>query len=75
MNQARRKLIQELLSKLNTAMTDLESILEDEQYYYDNIPENLQSGDKYEQTEEDISNLEDAKTSLEEAISGLEKIY
>lgn len=71
MNNARRKQIQELVDRLAEVHSDLEGILSDEESYRDNIPENLQSSERYEQSEAACSNLEDAVSTLEDVISTL----
>ena len=38
----------------------LEESREDERYYFDGIPDNLQSGERYEQAESALDNLESA---------------
>lgn len=44
---------------------ELQSILEEEQEYFDNIPENLQESERAQQSEKAISNLEEAISLLE----------
>lgn len=39
----------------------------------ENMPENLQSSEKYEAAEEAVSNLGDALSSLEDAASSIEE--
>lgn len=67
MNKARR----EQLDKLAIAIMDLkeqvEQVLSDEQEYYDNLPENLQSSTRAQTSEEAISNIEEAIGELDTA--------
>lgn len=45
-----------------------------EQEYVDNIPENLQDSERYEQAEEDLSDLYDAAYDLDQALDTLSLI-
>lgn len=74
MNKVRRANIKETVGLIERVKSVLESILDEEQDYYDNIPENLQSSQRAEDSEDAISNLEDAISNLEEAIGNLEEV-
>jgi methyl-accepting chemotaxis protein len=52
----------------------LETICSDEQDYYDNIPENLQSSDRANDSEEAIGQMEEVVSSIEDIISIIEDI-
>ena len=67
MNKKRRKCIDSVILKINKLQDiieelqqDIEAIAADEQYYLDNIPENLQGSERYEAGENAVENLEDA---------------
>ena len=75
MNKARRQELSDVIRGLNRIQdTDdlyawintLDSIKDDEQSYYDNIPENLQYSQRAETSEAAIDNLEDALDLLNE---------
>ena len=75
MNKARRKELSKVVCELNiikdkAALYDcintLESIRDDEQDYYDNIPENLQYSQRAEDSEAAIENMEEALDLLNE---------
>lgn len=75
MNKARRKELSKLSNELNiirdkddlySCINTLESIKDDEQDYYDNIPENLQYSQRAEDSETAIDNLEEALDLLYE---------
>ena len=77
MNKLRRKELFEVINGLNTMqdkddlyswILTLDNIKDEEQDYYDNIPENLQYSQRAEDSEEAISNLE-------EALDLLNKVY
>lgn len=74
MNKVRRANIKETVDLIERVKSMLEDILDEEQDYYDNIPENLQTSQRAEDSEDAISNLEDAISNLEEAINNLEEV-
>lgn len=72
MNDARRKLIREAIAKIPEIITALETARDEETEFYDNMPENMQSGDKGEKASEAASALDDAINSLQEAVEQAE---
>lgn len=71
MNKERRKEIRRAISILEEF--DLEAVIaiveqasDEEQEYYDNMPENMQQGEKGENAEAAASQLEEAKDALEQ---------
>jgi len=72
MNKARRKELQEVIEKINEAKELLENIMCDEEEYRDNMPENLQSSEKYEKADEACYSMQEAIDQLEEAITNIE---
>lgn len=75
MNKARRKELSDVIRGLNMIQDKddlyswiniLSNIKDDEQDYYDNIPENLQYSQRAEDSEQAIENLEDALDLLDE---------
>ena len=73
MNKARRKEINSIIEQIVDLKNNLENILEDEDDYRDNMPENLWGSKRYEISENASSNLEFAISSLEEVIDYLEE--
>lgn len=73
MNRERRKNIQSIINQLQELAGAIEEIQYEEEEYRDNIPENLQSSERYEAAEEAVSNLEEAISTLEESIACLEE--
>lgn len=76
MNKERRKAIlkaldefSELVSKLEEIKTTLETARDEEQDYYDNMPESLQGSEKGEQAQSAIEQLDAIITGLDEAIN------
>lgn len=72
MNNDRRKEINKAISLLQEAMSILEATHSEEQEYYDNMPENLQSSERGESAEMAADNLYNACVSVEEAIVSAE---
>ncbi|MBQ7349231.1 MAG: hypothetical protein IJW47_04480, partial [Clostridia bacterium] len=64
MNKQRRKRIDELIEQLESVKSEIETVLEEEQEYFDNMPESFQYGEKGEKAEEAIRSIEDAVESL-----------
>lgn len=81
MNNTRRKAISgvsqkvgNIKSEVESLMQDIESIKGEEEDYKDNIPENLQGGEKYEVAENAIENLDAAYYSLDDILGDLEEV-
>ena len=80
MNNQRRKAIQEVMEQLSTpldAITDLkeqlEAIMDEEQEYYDNMPESLQGSEKGDMAQEAIDQISEAVFTLDEICSSIEE--
>lgn len=69
MNKIRRKNLQTIIDRLEDIKADLEEITYEEEEYRDNIPENLQSSEKYERADGACDNLNDAADTLDEVIT------
>lgn len=72
MNNQRRKAIDELKTKLDEIRMDIETVMNEEQEYYDNMPESFKYGEKGEKAEAAISSMEDAINSIDDTLEGLE---
>lgn len=72
MNSPRRKELQRIIDDLTVLKADLEAVMEEEEEYRDNMPENLQGSERYEKADEACDNLSDAIDSIEDAICGIE---
>lgn len=82
MNNERREAIrnliaraEELKSMADTLKDDIQSVLDEEQDYYDNMPESFQGGEKGDRAQEAINNLEtavDCFDSFDELTGSLE---
>ncbi len=71
MNRTRREKIDSLIEQLDVLKSDIESLTDDEQTAYDNLPETIQTGNRGELMMSAIDNLESAVSSVEEAVDYL----
>ena len=74
MNKQRRKRIQEIKKKLIVIKDELNSVLDEEQMVFDNMPENLQCSIKGSESEDAIDILEECSEDLEKIIDRLIEI-
>ena len=81
MNKDRRKALGSLTEqldtlkgKLNDIQQELEGLRDEEQEYYDNMPESFQMGDKGQAAEEAIGYLDEAATAAGEAESQIDEV-
>ena len=72
MNKARRKALDEVISKIEDAKELLENLQAEEEEYRDNMPENLQGSERYEAADAAVDNMSSAVDALDEAISSIE---
>lgn len=76
MNKDRRKAIAQIAEDLQKALDmldsdQIETIKDEEQDYYDNMPESFQSGEKGDMAQAAIDHLDTAKEKVDEAITAL----
>lgn len=71
MNNSRRKELEHAVSLLEEAQSIIESCRDDEQDYLDNMPENLQSSERYGTAENAIECLDDAWDKLSDVIDNV----
>lgn len=72
MNTKVRKEIAKHIEALNDIKDKIESIMENQQEKYDNMPEGLQDSERADEMLEAIDNLDSAVSSIEEAVEYLE---
>jgi len=70
MNKSRRDKANEVIQTLQSALVDIEYLIDEEQDALDGIPENMQT--RVERSENTKSDLDDAKTAVEDAVRQLE---
>ncbi len=71
MNAERRKALEAVSAKLEDAKSELETLREEEEGYYDNMPESLQSGEKGEKAQAAMDAMQEAVDSIESAVDNL----
>lgn len=71
MNNARRKAITKISDKLDQLREELDALMQEEQEYYDVMPEAFQDGEKGERSQEAIDNMDYALSSIQEAVDYL----
>jgi len=72
MNKQKRKDIDTIIQTLEEIREQIQFVLEEEQEYLDNIPENLQNSERYETAQTAVSELEEADGSIDDIIEHLE---
>lgn len=73
MNKQRRSKVDAVIDKLRDIQEEINDILSEEEEYRDNIPENLQGSERYENADNNCSNLQSAADQVDEVISYLEE--
>ena len=74
MNKQRRNKISEIVQSLKATAEQLENVKSEEEYCFDNMPENLQYSMRGENSQEAIELLDEALENLEEVIDSLEGV-
>lgn len=74
MNNKRRAEIRKINMVLETILSDIERVKDEEELAYDNMPENLQYSDRGEASQEAIDCLEEVYNNMEEIIDLLEEV-
>lgn len=75
MNKLRREIISSrIIPPLVDAGNILSCIIDAEQDSFDNIPENLQSGDRFENMEVTLESLEEIADNLDDSIEKLKAL-
>ena len=71
MNKERRRKINDGVESLMRARDILQKVLNDEQFVFDNMPENLQGSIRGMESEDAVNCLEESIEKIEEVISEL----
>ena len=74
MNKARRKAIEEIIDQLGMLKEQVESISEEEQEAFDNLPESIQYSERGDAMGEYVADLDDAASSIDDVMSTLQDI-
>lgn len=73
MNRIRRKALNDIKDQIEMLRCTLEQLAEEEEEYRDNMPENLQSSERYEKADEACDSLNSALDSLDEAVEHIDE--
>lgn len=74
MNKERRKRLAEAYEKIGEVKEILESVKDEEQEAYDNLPENFQNGERGEEMQNYIDMIDEAYGYLDDAESVVDQI-
>lgn len=72
MNATRRKALKKALQMIKDAKSITVSLRDEEQDYYDNMPESFQDGEKGEKAQNAIDELDGAVSSLDDVVCNIE---
>ena len=71
MNRARRSMIAEAVELLTQLQADIQSVRDEEDDAFNNLPESLQDGERGQAMAEAVGQMDDAISGLEDAIASL----
>lgn len=74
MNKARRKQLEKVVEVLTAQMEELETIKDEEQEAFDNLPEGIQCTERGETMEENVDELDSIITDLENVIDSINEV-
>lgn len=72
MNKSRRAELAKINTRCDEMRSELESLRDDEQNAFDQMPESFQAGERGQASENAISYLDEAISSIEEAVRSIE---
>lgn len=72
MNKERRQKLKNIKTRLEMIVDDLQDVLNEEQWAFDNMPENLQGSLKGIDSEDAIDNMEEAQDEINNAITSIQ---
>ena len=65
MNKQRRSTLRAINERISTIKDEIETVMDDEQEAYDNLPDGIRDGDRGEQMADNVSELQRVIDSLE----------
>lgn len=74
MNKLRKQKIREIRKEIENCKDSLQKVLDEEQNYFDNMPENLQGSIRGSDSEDAIDTMENCIENLENIIKELTEI-
>jgi division protein CdvB (Snf7/Vps24/ESCRT-III family) len=75
MNNKTLNNISQLIDELETIKSQVEEYMGEEESKFNNLPENLQGSDAAQRMQASSSGLQEAMSSIEEAVNSLSNIY
>ena len=73
MNNKRRAKLREATGLLRTASDIVSNAMDDEEEYAENMPENMQDGEKYDRAMDVVDALDDAQDLIDQAIDKIDE--
>lgn len=73
MNKARREALTKIRTAIEDAKGNLETCRDEEQDYYDGMPQNFQDGDKGYMAQIAVDRMSEAADSLDEAVGQIDE--
>ncbi len=73
MNKIRREALGKIREIIEAASSELENLQDEEQEYFDNMPESLKLGEKGETAENAVTNLGSAVDDLEQVLNSIDE--
>lgn len=74
MNKQRRKWLEDVISKIEEAQSEIQSMAEEERESFDNMPEGLQEGERGQLISENADDLESVDSDFESLLDTLREI-
>ena len=74
MNKSRKKWLQDTIEAIENAKIELESIRDEEDECWSNLPESIQYGERGDAMQENIDDIDSEISNLEDVISNLNDI-
>ena len=74
MNKTRRKILEGIIEVLQEQKTAIESVCEEEQEAYDNLPDGIQDSERGQTLSDNVSDLEQASSDLDDLIEQLQGV-
>ena len=71
MNQERRNRLEIIRNRLDDILSDVKELLDEEEHYRDNLPEELQESDEYEIADAICDDLSDDMDALDDAVNSI----
>ena len=74
MNKQRRKILEDIIERLDGIKTELDDLYVDEYGAYENLPEGIQDSERGQVICENATDIESASSEIEDIVSSLQDI-